>query len=750
MAQETLKNFSWIQIFRRMGCIGDSLSSGEFEYDLEGEKGYWDCYEYSWGKYIERMTGVEVVNFSHGGLTAKELYKSAVQKTNQVPAINKLFDKEYLMQAYFVALGVNDIKSAALTELYDGRVGNAKEDICLQDYEKNKDSFAGWYARIIQHIQSLCPDTIFFLLTMPKEEEDHGEEAFAKLIRAIAGWLPNCYVIDLYHRGPVYDAAFKQKYLNGHMNAMGYLFTADLVMECVNEIIRENPLMFKYVQFIGSKYSPYVQRRKTPLMGWASWNCFRTDISEEKMKRQADALVSTGLAECGYTYLNMDDGFFGGRDENGRLKFHAARFPGGIRPVADYAHSLGLQAGIYSEAGDNTCGFYYDAEGADGAGAGLYGHEEEDLSLFFEECGFDFIKVDWCGALRLGLDERTQYTKIGQIIEKLRRKLDKPLVYNICRWQFPGAWAAEIADSWRTGADITPDFDSVLNQIDRIRPLRRFCGPGHVNDLEMMQIGNGLNPEEEKTHFVMWCMMSTPLMLGCDLTKLEADTLKLLKNRELIAINQDSACLQAYVADSVWGEDGTETGQVWVKDLGQKDSPEKAIAFLNRSNHSLTMKFDLQKAGLRGQVLQIRDLLKNEDLKTAGQSSDGEAIEAVLPPHGVRAYRIKSERAVPVTTDEREWEEKPREIISVERCRELLKAGAVLVDVRTEREYAAEHLEGAVNLPYTDIHATAPSHLPDGSRPVIVYCATGKRSAQAKSSLDCLGYEAVYDLGGKE
>ncbi len=136
-----------------------------------------------------------------------------------------------------------------------------------------------------------------------------------------------------------------------------------LIMRKINRIIRENTVDFKYVQFIGSGYRPYVPRRNTPLMGWASWNCFRTDISERKMKEQADALVATGLADCGYSYLNMDDGFFGGRDEKGRLLFHPERFPGGIKPVADYAHRLGLKAGIYSEAGDNTCGYYYDGKG---------------------------------------------------------------------------------------------------------------------------------------------------------------------------------------------------------------------------------------------------------------------------------------------------------------------------------------------------------------------------------------------------
>ena len=160
--------------------------------------------------------------------------------------------------------------------------------------------------------------------------------------------------------------------------------------------------------------------RKTPVMGWASWNCFRTKISEKIMKEQADALISTGLADCGYIYLNMDDGFFGGRDDDGRLLMHKDRFPNGVKVIADYAHALGLTAGIYSDAGDNTCGFYYDNEDKSGFGVGLYGHEEDDLNMFLDEFGFDFIKVDWCGGLRLGLDPQEQYTKIGEIIDDIR------------------------------------------------------------------------------------------------------------------------------------------------------------------------------------------------------------------------------------------------------------------------------------------------------------------------------------------
>lgn len=481
--------------------------------------------------------------------------------------------------------------------------------------------------------------------------------------------------------------------------------------------------------------------RKTPIMGWASWNCFRTDINEQKMKEQADALVSTGLAECGYIYFNMDDGFFGGRDENGILQFHKERFPNGIKPVADYAHSLGLKAGTYAEGGDKTCGFYYDKEGKNGDNVGLYGYEEQDLRMYFEDCGFDFIKVDWCGGLRIGLDEKEQYTKIGNIIDEIRKRTGKSIVYNICRCQFPGAWAADIADSWRTGADIAPDFKSVIHQIDNIKPLAKYCSPGHVNDLDMMQIGNGMNSIEEKTHFTMWCMMSTPLMIGCDLTKISDETLEILKNKELIEINQDKACIQAYVVKEYRDNKGELLGEIWVKDLGERNSNCKAVAFLNRSEQPLEMRFDFQELGLKGDILNIHDLWRHTNVDNL--------TEVCTMPHETAVFKITSEKSAPVVDLNNELNEikAPAKRIKIDDVEPLLENGAYLIDVRSADEYNAGHLDGAINLPYTEIHVTAEQTITEKNIPVIVYCTTGKRSLQAKTTLEYLGYENIYFLG---
>lgn len=488
--------------------------------------------------------------------------------------------------------------------------------------------------------------------------------------------------------------------------------------------------------------------RQTPIMGWASWNCYRTHISEEIMKRQADLLISTGLADCGYRYLNMDDGFFGGREENGRLRPHPKRFPNGIGTVAEYAHSLGLKAGIYSEGGDNTCGYCYDEEGEEGKGVGLYGHEEADLSFFLEELGFDFIKIDWCGGIRLGLNDRDQYTKVAEIIERIRERTGREIVFNICRWQFPGEWAVSIADSWRTGADITPDFQSVLRQIDNVKCLRRYCSPGHVNDLDMMQIGNGMTPVEEKTHFIMWCMMSTPLMIGCDLVALGADTLELLKNRELIALDQDPACRQAYVIREY--REGEELqGEIWYKVLQEKDGQRRALAFLNRSDRELAMELNLSANGFV-HVNRIRDLFAHRELEPAQTMK----LNVKVAPRDVAVFEVWCEEAKEPEdcNEDAEFETwwHPN-YISYEEAMALAEKGAYLIDVRSSEEYQREHIEGAVNIPHTSIFREIGGYASDRERDVIItYCRTGKRCTQAELALEYLYYKNLYILIWRE
>lgn len=484
--------------------------------------------------------------------------------------------------------------------------------------------------------------------------------------------------------------------------------------------------------------------RKTPIMGWASWNCFRTNISEKILKQQADALIETGLADCGYIYLNIDDGFFGGRDADGKLLFHETRFPNGIKPIADYVHSKGMKAGCYSEGGDNTCGFYYDDEGYNGKGVGLYGYEKRDLKMFLEEFGFDFIKVDWCGGVRLGLDEEVQYSKIAKIIDDIRKRTGRCIAFNICRWRFPGEWAVDIADSWRTGADIAPNFKSILNQIDNIKCLRKYCKPGHVNDLDMMQIGNGLTHIEEKTHFIMWCMMSTPLMIGCDLTTIQAETLDILKNKALIALNQDAACQQAYVIKEYRSENGDLIGEIWYKPL-QSDARQKcAVAFLNRSESPLEMDLSLTEEACMENIENIFDLYSHRHI----EGSD--AIQISVLPHDSQVFEISgSISKLPADINaglvfHPDWS--PNEI-TFDEAQELVSCGALLIDVRSPAEYSASHIDGALNIPHTEIFNTIEVRTNcSKSDPIIMYCGSGKRCAQAKMAVEYLGYNNIYTL----
>ena len=313
-----------------------------------------------------------------------------------------------------------------------------------------------------------------------------------------------------------------------------------------------------------------------PLMGWSSWNTYHVNINEELIKRQADALVGQGLKDAGYLYINIDDGFFGYRDEQGKMHPHPERFPNGMKVVSDYIHSLGLRAGIYSDAGDNTCGSIYDND-INGVGSGLYGHEQQDMDLYLKEWNYDFIKIDYCGSRELGLDEEKRYRTICEAIGQTGRK---DVSINICRWAFPGTWARELARSWRISSDIRPRWSSVKYIIGKNLYLSAYAGGGHYNDMDMLEIGRGLTRNEEEVHFGMWCMMSSPLLIGCDLTTIPRESLDLLKNKELIALNQDPLGLQAYVVQ----REGD--CYVLVKDIERKRGTTRAVAFYNASDSS--------------------------------------------------------------------------------------------------------------------------------------------------------------------
>lgn len=373
-----------------------------------------------------------------------------------------------------------------------------------------------------------------------------------------------------------------------------------------------------------------------PTMGWSSWNTFGLNISENIIKNQANAMVSGGFVKAGYIYCNIDDGYFGGRDEQtGQLLIHKTRFPNGLKPVVDYIHSKGMKVGIYSDGGPTTCGYYHGGDKT-GNGVGLYQHDQQDCDFFFKELGFDFIKVDFCGGdpihndRNLDLDEKKRYTEIANAIAATGRD---DVRMNICRWAFPGNWAHDIPAvcSWRTTGDINCSWESVRNIIKENLYLSAMCYGGRYNDMDMLEVGRSLSSEEDKTHFGMWCLMSSPLLIGCDVSNLKDASKTLLKNKELIAVNQDSLGLQAYV---VAQENGTYT---LVKDFGELNGLTRVCGIYNPTDTKQDVTLHFSDLCLGGKVT-LRNLFLR---RTLGEYED--SYQVSVPKHGLVLLQCTAE-----------------------------------------------------------------------------------------------------------
>ena len=363
-----------------------------------------------------------------------------------------------------------------------------------------------------------------------------------------------------------------------------------------------------------------------PTMGWSSWNTFAVNISEDIIKGQADAMVSQGLKDAGYLYINIDDGFQYGRLSNGKVRIHPQRFPHGLKVVSDYIHSKGLKAGIYSDAGDCTCGSISNGD-TQNTNVGFYGYEQVDADYYFKELEFDFIKVDYCGGSHAGLNEQEQYTAIHNAIVNT----GKDVRYNLCRWAYPGTWCHDISTSWRTTGDIYDGWKSVKGILAENLYLSAYCYDGCYNDMDMLEVGRSMSEEEDKTHFGMWCIMSSPLLIGCNMATIKERPLALLKNPELIALNQDPLGLQAYVVQHI-GET-----YVLVKDILTLHGNTRAVALYNPSDREEEMCISFSEVDLGGKV-QVRDLFEHQDL---GEMEGG--LSAIVPPHGTRIYKLEAE-----------------------------------------------------------------------------------------------------------
>jgi alpha-galactosidase len=373
-----------------------------------------------------------------------------------------------------------------------------------------------------------------------------------------------------------------------------------------------------YILFISG--SSIAQTPKPPIMGWSSWNNFHVHINEQLIKEQADAMVASGLYDAGYRFINIDDGYFGGRDSLGKLYPNKDKFPSGMRALSDYIHKKGLKAGIYTDAGKNTCGSIYDKDSL-GIGVGIYGHVTQDCDQFFKDWNYDFLKVDWCGGKVQMLDEQTEYLKIIDVV----KGINPNLVFNICRWQFPGEWAIKKADSWRISGDIREKFSSILHIIDLNRDLHKYASAGHYNDMDMLQVGRGMSYDEDKAHFTMWCMLNSPLLAGNDLRSMSKQTLEILTNKEVIALNQDPGFVQG---KRLFKENNIE---VWMKPLGKGDT--KAIAILNRGADT-TFTLTGVKTGINKNN-KLRDLWLHKELGKMGNEQT-----FTIPKHGIVALKI--------------------------------------------------------------------------------------------------------------
>ncbi|MFE3870303.1 glycoside hydrolase family 27 protein [Flavobacterium sp. ZS1P70] len=333
------------------------------------------------------------------------------------------------------------------------------------------------------------------------------------------------------------------------------------------------------------KTNKYDGLAMTPPMGWNSWNTFETNIDEKLVKETADIMVASGMAASGYNYIVLDDGWMAKeRDANGNLVPDPIKFPSGMENLIDYVHSKGLKFGLYNCAGTSTCAGY----------PGTRGYEYQD-ARFYANLNIDYLKYDWCNTA--GINAPEAYATMSNAL----KTAGKPIVFSLCEWgdNKPWDWAKPIGNLWRISGDIYPCFDceyhheegnwsswGFMKILEMRKDIRKFSGPDHWNDFDMLEVGDGMTNTEDKTHFTMWSMIASPLIAGNDFRKMSKETLAILTNKELIAVNQDKLGIQGFKYSS---EDGLE---VWVKPLSDDNW---AITFVNRSNVTKKVNFDWKK-----------------------------------------------------------------------------------------------------------------------------------------------------------
>ncbi len=359
----------------------------------------------------------------------------------------------------------------------------------------------------------------------------------------------------------------------------------------------------------------------TPPLGWNSWNVFHENINEKQIQEIADAMVSSGLKDAGYIYLNLDDNWMDTkRDAQGNLQNNPKTFPSGMKAIADYVHAKGLKFGLYGDRGKRTCHHYNSNWQSE---SGSNGHEEQDAKKL-AEWGVDYWKYDNCDS-----DPSTQ-EKDYTAMSKALRNSGRDIVFSICMWEYKD-WMPKIANLWRTTFDIGPEWISsswyrgVYEIIDANNKYWQIAKPGHWNDPDMLEVGNrGLSYEEQRSQMTMWSIMAAPIMISSDVRSMSNETKELYLNKDMIAINQDSLGVQGH---RISDKDGK---QVWTKPLKNGDI---AVALLNNNNSTQTVECDFKDIGIEGEV-EVRDAWKKKDLGPVSHVS----IE--LPAHGSALLRL--------------------------------------------------------------------------------------------------------------
>ena len=351
-------------------------------------------------------------------------------------------------------------------------------------------------------------------------------------------------------------------------------------------------------------------------MGWNSWNHFATKIDDATVRAQADAMVSSGMRDAGYTYINIDDGWEKGRDAQGNIVPNE-KFPD-MKALANYVHSRGLKLGIYSSPGPKTCAGY----------EGTYQHEVQDARSY-AQWGIDYLKYDWCSAEKvpeLAADMQGTYRKMADAL----RQSGRPIVLSLCQYGHQNVWrwgAMVGGNLWRTTGDIEDNYRSMAYIGFGQNGLENFAGPGHWNDPDMLEVGNGgMTTDEYRTHMSLWAILAAPLLAGNDLSNMDAATRELLTNREVIAVDQDPLGRQGH---RVWQEGPLE---IWLKPLQDGSS---AVGLFNRGYTESEIKLPFSLMGIGGKA-NVRDLWQHKDLGEL----PGE-LNAHVPRHGVVMLRLR-------------------------------------------------------------------------------------------------------------